>query len=274
MKKLFIIFSLTALLAGNALAGVVYEIETTDHEESPPKVESIEAAVEGRNIKMEIAPGSDNDDGEMIYRGDRREMILVDHKDKSYVVMDEESMQRIAGQVGGLMSQIEEALKNVPEDQRAIVEQMMKERMPQQQARAPRVKSEIKKTGESGTKNGFPCVKYNVFRGGKKIRELWVTDWDNVEGGSDVVDIWNDMGEFYTEMLDAIPDFGQDNRGGDPAFVHMKELGGFPVVTKEFEDDGSLSDESGLRSARRRTLDPADFEPPAGYKRRSMFPGG
>lgn len=274
MKKLSSMLLLIMLATGVANAGVVYEIEVTDHEQSPPKVESIEAAAEGRNIKMEIAPGSDNDDGEMIFRGDRREMIVVDHKDKSYIVMDEATMQRIAGQVGGIMSQIEEALKNVPEDKRAMVEQMMKERMPQQQARSPRSKSEIKKTGERGTKNGFPCVKYDVFRGGQKIRELWVTDWDNVEGGSDVVDIWNDMGEFYTEMLDAIPDFGQDNRGGDPAFVHMKELGGFPVVTKEFEDDGSLSDESSLRSARRRTLDPADFEPPAGYKRRSMFPGG
>ena len=61
----------------------------------------------------------------------------------------------------------------------------------------------------------------------------------------------------------------------DNPYQHMAEIDGFPVVTREFGDDGSLEDESTLRSSQRRTLDPDAFEPPAGYKRRSMFsPGG
>ncbi len=53
----------------------------------------------------------------------------------------------------------------------------------------------------------------------------------------------------------------------------MKELGGFPVVTREFDDyDGSLEGETALRSARRQTLDPDAFEPPKGYRLRSMGP--
>ena len=51
----------------------------------------------------------------------------------------------------------------------------------------------------------------------------------------------------------------------------MKQIDGFPVVTSGLGADGSVEDESSLRSARRRTLDPADFEPPSGYKRRSML---
>ncbi len=270
--KTFVAFLIAAALALTpALAGVVYEIEVTDHEQSPPKSESIEAAVEGRSLKMGIASGGRGKQGEMIFRGDRREMVVVDHEDKSYTVIDEAAMQQIAGQVSGAMSQMQEALKNVPEDKRKMVEDMMKQRMPQQAA-PQRPKSELKKTGERAEKNGYPCVKYEVLRDGRKIRELWVTDWDNVEGGSDVVGVFEDMADFFKELMDSIPDFGQGGNMGDPAFEHMKELGGFPVITDEFdEDDGSLEGSSGLRSARRRTLDPAEFEPPSGYKRRTML---
>ena len=57
----------------------------------------------------------------------------------------------------------------------------------------------------------------------------------------------------------------------DMVFEHMKELGGFPVVTREFADDGSLQQETALRSAKRQTIDPDTFEPPSGYKQQEMF---
>lgn len=270
MKRMLIGMLLAATICSPAAAGVVYEIEVTDHEQSPPKMESIEAAVEGRNLKMGIAAGSTQERGDMIFRGDRREVVVVDHDEKSYVVMDKEAIGAIAGQVGSAMAQVEEALKNVPEDKRAMVEEMMKKRMPQEPPSRPT--TELRKTGERADKNGYPCVKYEIVRNGVKIRELWVTDWSNVEGGKDVVDTWHDMADFFREMMDALPDFGQGGPAQDPAFEHMKELEGFPVVTREFGDGDKLETESTLRSARRRTLDPADFEPPSGYKRRSMGP--
>ena len=261
------------LLGSPALAGVVYEIEVKDHEQSPPKTESIEAAVEGRHLKMGIASRGKGAQGEMIFRGDRREMVVVDHENRSYHLIDQAAIASIAGQVNSAMRQMEEALKHVPEDRRKMVEEMMKRNQPQGGAvqRAPR--SELKKTGERATKNGYPCVKYEVWREDRKLRELWVTDWSNVEGGSDVVGAFEDMADFFGELMDSIPDFGQGGPTGDPTFEHMRELGGFPVVTREFGDDGSLEGEATLRSARRQRLDPDAFEPPSGYKRQEMFGG-
>ena len=115
-------------------------------------VRALEAAVEGRHLKMGIAPGSQGDRGEMIFRGDRREMVVVDHETGSYHVMDQATMNRIAGQVAGVVSQMQEALKNVPEDKRAMIEQMMKQKMPQEAPK--RAAAELKKTGERGTRNG------------------------------------------------------------------------------------------------------------------------
>ena len=187
--------------------------------------------------------------------------------------MDEQAMRQIAGQVGSALSEVQKALENVPEDQRARIEQMMKENLPPGQQVTRRPRSKLRKTTERDTKNGYPCVKYEVLREGRKIRELWVTDWSNVEGGSDVVGAFEDMADFFRELQDAIPQLGQGGSSmGDPAFEHMRELGGFPVVTREFDElDGSLEGETTLRSARRQTLDPDAFDPPSGYKRQEMF---
>lgn len=274
--KTFVVFLLAAGLAlAPAVAGIVYEIEVKDHEQSPPRSGSVEMAAEGKNLSIDVLPdASGRGQGKMIFRGDRREMVVVDDDDQSYVVIDKESLGQIAGQVAGAMGQMQEALKNVPEAERRKIEEMMKQRMPSAAQTPQRPKSELRKTGETGTKNGYPCRKYEVWRDGRKIRELWVTDWGNVEGGEEVVDTFEDMADFFKELMDSIPDFGQGGASGDPAFEHMREIGGFPVVTREFdESDGSLEDESTLRSTLRRTLDPSEFEPPSGYKRRQMFPG-
>lgn len=263
---------LLLLVTAPVSAGVVYEIEVTDHEQSPPKSESIHAAVEGRHLKMTMASQGKGTQGEMIYRGDRREMVVVDHDDQSYHVMDKDTMHQVAGMANDAMSQMEEALKNVPADQRAMVEQMIKQRMPTQ-APPTRLRSELKNTGERSEKAGYPCVKYEILIGGRKIRELWVTDWDNIEGGEDMVEVYEDMADFFQELMDAMPDFGQGESGmDDNIFEHMRDLGGFPVVDKGFDDDGALESESTLRSAQRQTLDPAEFEPPGSYTRRSMLP--
>ena len=273
MKRLWILPLLTLLASAPLCAGVVYEIETTDHAQSPPKTESIQAAVEGRHLKMGIASGGDGKPGEMIFRGgDRREMVVIDHDDRSYHLVDEKAIEELAGHLSEAERMMKEALKNVPENQRAMLENLMKEKMPPTGDAPKRPRSELKKTGERAEKNGYPCVKYDVYRNGQKIRELWVTDWNNVEGGNDVVGAFEDMADFFTELLDSIPTFGgQGPDFGDPAFEHMRELGGFPVVTKEFDDDGSLEGETALRSARRQPLDPDAFEPPSGYKRQEMF---
>lgn len=273
MRTTWILLLLCALTAPPLAAGVVYEIEVKDHDASPPRTETNEMSAEGKNLKMEIDSGGRGSKGEMIYRGDRREMVIVDHDEKSFTVIDEATLREIASQVGAAMSQIQEALKNVPESQRKMVEEMMKKRMPQAAPQRPVV--EIRKTGERAEQAGYPCVKYETLLDGRKVSELWVTDWANVEGGAEAVAAFKDMAGFFREMMDAFASASGPMGGfvsdlGNSAFEHLAEIDGFPVVTREFDGE-ELEGESTLRSASRRTLDPADFEPPAGYKRREMF---
>ena len=257
-------------------AGVVYEIEVKDYEESPPVTESVQAAVEGRYLKLGVASPGQPEEVDSIFNSELREMVLVDHKEKSYMVMNEASMRQLAGQVNSAMSemqsQMEQMLKDVPAGQRAEIEAMMKRQMPAVQQPAARPRDELKKTGERASKSGYPCVKYEVWNGGRKIREVWVTDWSNIEGGEEAASVFEDMAGFFREMIEAMPGTGQGGSDSDGnIFDIMDKVDGFPVVSAEYGDDGSKLVENTLLSARRQTIDPDAFEPPSGYKRQEMF---
>ena len=275
MKRFLNVVSVAVLAITPLFAGVVFEIETKDHDSSPPRTESVAMLVDGRNLKSEPGTSGKRSEMTMIYRGDRREMMVVDHGKKNYFVMDQEMMKKMADQMSQAMKQVQEALKNVPEGQRAMVERMMKQRMPAMQP-AQRPTTEVRKTADRAELHGYPCVKYEVLREGRKIKDLWVTDWANVEGGSDVMGVFLDMATFFSEMLESFSSGvgpGLSQTAGDTVFQHMNELDGFPVVTKDYGDDGSLESESALHSAKQRAVDPAEFEPPAGYARQKMMGG-
>lgn len=275
MKRRLLSIVFTTLFSGSVLAGVVFEIEVTDHTGSDPVSEQTTAVSDGTNFKMEIPAERNGQAGDMIYRGDRREMVIVDHDDKSYMVMDEETMQRLGGQINQAMKQMEEAMKNVPPAQREMMERMMKERMPQMMSQSV-PKFEVRKTDESNSVNGYDALRYDMLRDGRKVREMWVADWDEIEGGEEAAKAFEDMASFFQDMMDSLSSMssmpGMADAMGDNPFSRMKEIGGFPVLTRELSDGGSLESESVLRSATRRDVDPAEFEPPAGYKRRSMGP--
>ena len=281
----FLATMLTTLFALPLWAGVVFEVETIDHSDPSPGPESSLMSVEQPNLTMQIPHGSNTEAGapsdQVIYHGGRRELIMVDHSNKSYVVMDQRSMSEMGGQVNEQMNQamkeLEKQLEGLDPQQREMMEKMLKGRMPPSQAGAApkRSANEFRRTGEQAKKAGYPCVRWDVFRNGQKIREMWVTDWSNIEGGGEVRVVFEDVAAFFKELMDSIGDM-MGGAGGfgdtDNMFDGFEEINGFPVVTRSYED-GDLESESTLKSARRQRLDPAAFEPPSGYKRRSMLGG-
>ena len=158
------------------------------------------------------------------------------------MVFDQQTLQAITGQIGQASQQMQQALEGIPADQRALLEQAMPGKFPSRQAprRSPPV---VHRLNSRANVYGYACVLHEVRRDNRKTSDAFVTDWKNIEGGAEIV-------QGFTEM------------------------GGFPVATREYRDDGSLEGESALRSAKRMRLAPADFEPPKGYRRQEMFGGG
>ena len=147
------------------------------------------------------------------------------------------------------MQEMQKALEEMPPEQRAMAEQMMKQHIP---APAPeRPPMTVKKTGNSDSINGFGCDYYEVHQEGAKIRELCVTGWEDIDGGRESADSMLAMADFFEKMAESFSaGSGMDVMGEQrELFQHMRELKGYPVLSREFDETGRLESESRLKSA-------------------------
>ena len=94
------ISTLVLVLAAPLEAGVLFEIETQDHSQSPPIVEEIRMAAQGERLLMEIQGGGERPDGQMIFRADRREMVVIHPALQSYMLLDMPTIRQLGVQVG------------------------------------------------------------------------------------------------------------------------------------------------------------------------------
>ncbi len=261
------------LCAAPGLAGVVYTIDVTDHQTSEPTTHQQHMRAEGKLIEIEVT-GQGQPDGRVIFRGDRNQIIIVDDANKSFSTVDREMLAGISAQVSTALDQARKALENVPEDQRAMLQEMLDQNMPPGASERPEVR--LESTDTTGTHLDHPTRQVLVYVDGKKRHELWITPWKNLDHGEDIEDAFLELSVFFRDMLDAVTEM----TGGEPPkvagtqgqiFDYLDQLDGFPVITRSFDDDGELTGESTLRSTKRHVLDPDAFEPPSGYKQRHIF---
>lgn len=264
-------FTCSALLCGPAHAGSVLELLTTEYKQEPPIIGTVQISTSGDSSRLEITSVSSNESGGMIYRADSKEMIAIDHEAQEYFVIDQETMDRIAAQVSAQLQAMQEELAAMPPEQRALAEQMMQMKMPDADAEAVPA-SMLEKTGESDTVSGFECEYYDVMREGRKIRDLCMTSWEDIEEGREVASAMMKLADFFENMRKAFSGTGgldvMDRQ--QEMFAYMEALNGYPVYSRDYDASGRLESEARLQSAGHEEISPAMFEPPPGYMERAL----
>ena len=250
--------------------GSIMELVTTEYREEPPVIGTVRISSQDGVSRMEVTSVSSDESGGMIFREQGREFIAIDHEEKEYYVIDEATMERIGTQMNSAMQQMQQALEDMPPEQRAMAEQMMKQHLP-----APAEEAEpltVKKTGDGDTINGFDCEYYEVQQDGAKIRDLCITGWDDIDGGREAADSMLAMAGFFEKMAEQFSaGAGMDVMAEQrDLFRHMRELEGYPVLSREFDETGRLESESRLKSAKSSDIDPSLFSPPQGYRQKDL----
>lgn len=238
------------LTASGASAGMIYEIESTTTGSSASTVER--TMVFAHENKLKIENGADQQEGPVdtvVYRGDRKEVMILDHQRKRYTLLDEATRDRMAAQANQAMAQYQEMLKQLPEEQRQMMQQMMGSSMPSGMPQKP-TSTEVKPTGEEAMKNGYPCRRYDIIRDGRTTQVLWVTDWKNIEEGQEVSGTFSEMGAFFQAIAKPLQPQGQPATGPSTAMSLLNRIDGFPVVTLDLDASGSVVKTSELRSAK------------------------
>lgn len=203
----------------------------------------------------------------LIFRGDRQLIWFLQHDERKYIEMDQETLDQMSTQISGVLAQMEEQLKNLPPEQRERVRQMMKGRMPDMEEAQPSAPPEIRATGESREISGYACRHYDVFQDGSKVAEVWATSQSNVAGAENLSSVFEQLAEFYKNLT---RNFAQFQTGFD--FNVLADLDGFPIQMQNFED-GQLKSEMLIQEIVETTDSGTLFEKPVGYQEQKMsFP--
>jgi hypothetical protein len=270
-KTTLLLLTISAIAASPVSAGVVMEMATKDSSGQEMTDNTISAQSE--LIRLDNVGGATGHMS-MIFRGN--ELMMLNHDEKEYYVIDEATLQQMNSQMSEAMKMMEEQLANVPPEQRAMVEKMMRGKMQGMgmdtgsQTANPPAPPRVEAAG-SGNWEGYPCVKYVVHEGAEKTQEIWATPMNRIEGADEMTAAFRKMSEFMQKMTETFK-AGPFAQVGQTPMGLMQEIEGFPVHSKHFSD-GELERETFLKSATMKSLEPSLFEVPSGYKRQDLMRG-
>jgi Domain of unknown function (DUF4412) len=253
--------ALSCIVTG-AHAGAVYE---TSSRELGANGKTFTTFMQVQDGKLRLEHKDQGNTTVMIFKDDA--VHTLDAKDKSYMVIDRATIKQLADQINPALKQMEAQLKNMPPEQRAMVEKMMGNQMPKGES-VPT--AEVVKTTRKDKIGGLNCSFVEVRRSGAVEQELCLAPPSSLTGGQEMFEVAKRMSALMEEMLSAFdsPMLRQNlNQQIDP----YAKLDGFPVFSRYYQD-GKPSMETELKTMRSEKVAAAQFDIPAGYKRKDIMP--
>ncbi len=123
--------------------------------------------------KNHVRADSNSSGQAFIFDGTSQVMRMLNLEKKTYVEMTKADVEKMGQQVNAAMAQMQEQMKNLPPEQRALVEQMMRARGGLRGGPSPaqEVRVEYKPAG-SDKVGQWSCAKYEGFRASEKVAEV------------------------------------------------------------------------------------------------------
>jgi hypothetical protein len=246
---------LSLALVTPVFAGTVFEFETSEFDGPEPILGTVQMSTAGSNTRLEIISVSSNEAGGLIFHGDSKELIILDHLQGTYIVIDQNLMNATTGQADPEIPETQEDPAQMSPEERATAEQGAERQIP-----APQ-QDQIKSLGSRGEVAGVPCHNYEVLRGARKVREMCVSRWQDLAGGQETATALRGVVDFFEGLRQAFA--GTSNMG---------DLDGYPVLYRDFEPSGRMVRETRLTAARQKDISPEFFSPPKTYVAEELLP--
>ncbi len=180
---------------------------------------------------------------------------------KTYTEMTKSEMSQMRQQMDGAMAQMQEQLKNMPPEQRQLVEQMMRARGGL--AAAAPAKIEYRKTGADKV-GQWSCTTYDGFRGQEKVMSVCAADPKDLGVTASDFEITRQLQEFMKSLAP---------QNADQAFVlgtaEDQGFSGIPVRRTRYRN-GAIDTVSEITEFRREAFPPATFDVPADFRKEAL----
>lgn len=198
----------------------------------------------------------------IIFRSDKEVFWMINRAENSYTEMTRKDIKKIKGQMDESTRMMQEQMKNMPPEQRAMVEQMMKG----QAIPAQPEKTVFKKIASGIKVNKWNCDKYDGYRGGQLTEEVWTTSWKNL--GIDQKDfrVMQRMGAFMSELS---PDAASQFNIGSDEWEKEQGYPGVPVRTISYSR-GKKVFQTEIQDIKKQQIDPSLFELPKGLTKQDF----
>ncbi len=241
------VFLAVALLALPASAGTHIELLSTDLADNVTS--PTEMLLDATRFRV-----NDSNSSLIFLTSDgRKRVLMLDKRRNEYTEMDQQTIDRLAGQMQGMAAQMEQMMKNVPPEQRAMMEQMMKGQMPQQ---APAPARTVYTARGTDTVGGIRCTNYEGLKGKQKVAEVCAADAAALKLGAADYQLFEQMREFMSSLAEAMKSMPMAPAMDDAATESGFE--GFPVRRITYRNGKAVEREE-LKSMTGATFTDADF---------------
>jgi hypothetical protein len=220
--------------------------------------------VEGNKLRIE---NQGNENSIAIFDTDKKEMLMIDQKERSYMRMDKTSFDKIKQQLDKARKQMEAQMANMPPQQREMIQKMMGDKL--NMFSTPKAnKTKFVETGRTDKAAGYTCKVTEYFVNDKKKTEFCVTPQSEIKGAKDIYQAMKNMSamfnELYQSLSQSFPMISQTN-----PFSEIEKLGGYPLIITDF-DSGAANERNELRSLESRSFNKSLFLPPKGFREKKM----
>lgn len=247
-----------ALVASVAQAGVVIEMEVKDPGSKSSATDTIYA--EGKMLRMDPHGSQRGDRSSILFRDET--MWLIDHDKKRCQTIDKQGMEQMSAQLGGAMKQLEAQMAQIPPEQRAMMEKMMKGKMPGGMGADARPRRVV--AGGAETVGAYSCNVHTLYSGDEKVWEVCAAKESAVAEFAEAMGAFRALSDFTEDLRESLTQGPLASMIQTP-FSEMKQIDGLPVRVRNFAG-GKLQSESTLKTVARRDIEKTLFAAPESYK--------
>ncbi len=203
----------------------------------------------------------------VVFDGAAQVLRMIDDEAKTYTEMSKTDLDGMRGQMGAAMTQLQEQMKNMPPEQRARMEALMKGRGAAMPGAAAATPTEYKKTGTDQV-GRWTCDKYEGTKNGEKVSEVCTVAPSALGFTAADFEVTRQLAEFFTSL---IPQAAEGLFRIGSATPNPNSFSGLPVRFVSFRG-GDIQTVSEMTDASRQDFPDTLFQVPAGYQKRE-FPG-
>ena len=200
----------------------------------------------------------------VIFDGTRQVLWIINVDKKTYNEMTKADVDRLGGQMAGAMQQMEAQLRNLPPEQRAQMESMMRGRGMPMTGAAP-AKPDYRRAGTDKV-GKWTCNKYEGYQNNLKTSEVCTVEPKDLGFAPADFEVSRQLGEFFRKL---------SPQGADQLFSFGKaeEQGFSGVPVRRVSGSGQRQTTSEITEVSRQAFPASTFEVPQGFKKEAAFGG-